>query len=218
MRRCIMKCMKFVPGKRRSHTLSTDLDTSFGNVLLVLLLAFSYGRLYYPARSTSQRCIFSMASSSKVLLRRAILLVGNNISSAFYGTTLPSWRVRKLSQALACWFTTICNATILMLNYGEHIIAASIGYVSVVYDLLLALFKFILYDRNNRYDFTRIDRWGVSHNFEIGGQWSVLSSGLCRNGSIRYVELLVRTLMSLLYERVYGGISTEMTTLSSFTK
>ena len=98
-----------------------------------------------------------------------------------------------------------------MLNYGEHIIAASIGYVSVVYDLLLALFKFILYYRNNRFDFTRIDRWGVSHNFDF-------RSGLCRNGSIRYVELLVRTLMSLLYERVYGGISTEMTTLSSFTK
>ena len=218
MRRCIMMCMKFVPGKRCSHTLSTDLDTSFGNVLLVWQLAFSYGRLYCPARSTSQRCIFSMASSSNILLRGETLLVGNNIRSAFYGTTLPSWRVRKLLQALACWFTTICNATILMLNYGEHIIAASIGYVSVVYDLLLALFKFILYDRNNRYDFTRIDRWGVSHNFEIGDQWSVLSSGLCRNGSIRYVELLVRTLMSLLYERVYGGISTEMTTLSSFTK
>ena len=162
MRRYIMTYMKFVLGKRRSHMLSTDLKTSFGNALLMLQLAFSYGQLYYPARSTSQRCIFSVA-----LLRRETLLVGNNISSAFYGTTLPYWRVRKLLQALACWFTTICNTTIIMLNYGEHIIAASIGYVRVVYVLLLTLFKFILYYRNNRYDFTRIDRWGVSHNFQF---------------------------------------------------
>ncbi len=218
MYRYIMKCTKFMLGKRRSHTsLSTDLDTSFGNALLALHLAFSHGRLFYPARSTSQRCIFSTASSSKILLQRATLLVGNNISSAFYGTTRPYWRVRKLLQALACWFTTICNTTIIVLNYGEHIIAASIGYVSVVYDLLLALFKFILYYRNNRFDFTRIDRWGVSHNSEIGGQMPVLFSGLCKNGSIRYVELLVRTHMRFLYDRVYGGISTEMTTLSSFT-
>ena len=210
MRRYIMNYMKFVLGKRRSHTLSTDLDESFGNVLLVLHLAFTYGRLYYPARSTSRRCIYSMASSSKVLLRGATIIVGNNISSDFYGTTLPYWRVRKLLQALACWFTTICNATIIMLNHGEHIIAASIGYVSIVYDLLLALFKVYSDYRNNRFDFARIDRWGVSHNYEF---WS----RICKNGSIRYVELFVRTHMRLLYERVYGGISTEMTTLSSFT-
>ena len=58
----------------------------------------------------------------------------------------------------------------------------------------------------------------MSHNFENGDQWSVLFCGLCKNGSIRYVELFVRTCTRLLYERVYGGISTEMTTLSSFTK
>jgi hypothetical protein len=210
MRRYIMNYTKFVLGKRHSHPLSIDLDKSSGNVLLVLHLAFTYDRLYCPARSTSQRCIYSTAPSSKVLLQGATLIVGNNISSVLCGTTLPYWRERKLSQALACWFTTICNTTIIMLNYGEHIIAASICYVSVVYDLLLALFKFILYYRDNRFEFTRIDRWGVSHNSEF---WS----RICRNGSIRYVELFVRTRMRFLYDRVYGGISTEMTTLSSFT-
>jgi len=168
---CIMNYTKFLLGKRRSYTLSTDLDKSFGNVLLVLHLAFTYGRLHYPARSTSQRCVHSTASSSKVLLRYATLLVGNNISSTFYGTTLPYWRVRKLLQALACWFTTICNITTNVLNHGEHIIAASIGYFSVVYGLLLAMFKFILPYRNNRFDFTRIDRWGVSHNSEFGVEY-----------------------------------------------
>jgi hypothetical protein len=169
MSRYIMNYMKFLLGKRRSYTLGTVLDKSFGNVLHVLHLAFTYGRLYYPARITSQRCIYSTASSSKVLLPSATLIVGNNISSVFCGTTLPYWRVRKLLQALACWFTTICNTTTIMLNYGEHIIAASIGDVSrVVYDLLLAMFKFILNHRNNRFDFTRIDRWGVSHNSEFG--------------------------------------------------
>ena len=168
---CIMNYTKFLLGKRRSYTLSTDLDKSFGNVMLVLHLAFTYDRLFYPARSTSQRCNYSTASSSKVLLQSATLIVGNSISSVFYGTTLPYWRVRKLLQALACWFTTICNITTNVLNHGEHIIAASIGYFSVVYGLLLAMFKFILPYRNNRFDFTRIDRWGVSHNSEFGVEY-----------------------------------------------